>query len=133
MSDRDTLVSKVAGDEKLGRWVIQGDGKSVWEGSKPARARTKPAGSDVVIPSPRLLDPELSASDVEETRLSCRCSPDYHDWVLGLGDHLGGLSISQTIDQGLRRVAELAGWSQPPRRRAGSAVVSPYRPALDLD
>lgn len=50
--------------------------------------------------------------DVEpEPRLIVRCTSEYRDWAEGLAAHLGGLTTTQTLCQGLIRLAEASGYS----------------------
>ncbi len=43
-------------------------------------------------------------------RLVLRCSPAFHSWVVGLGDHVG-LGISDLIYQSLRRMGDQVGYT----------------------
>lgn len=99
------------------------------KGGKKA-PKSAPKGSKTGQKGPETEDSAPEPPETE-TRLVVRCTRDYHDWVAGLADHLGGLNLSQTVDQGFRRIADLAGYSQPPRRRA--LVIDPdaYHPPHD--
>jgi hypothetical protein len=54
----------------------------------------------------------------DESRLVVRCSSGYHGWVQGLAERLG-LNVTQTVSQGLLRLAEASGYcySMPTRGR----------------
>ena len=39
-----------------------------------------------------------------------RCSSEYHGWVQGLAERLG-LNVTQTVSQGLLRLAEASGYN----------------------
>jgi hypothetical protein len=48
-------------------------------------------------------------SSAGESRLVVRCSSEYHGWVQGLAERLG-LNVTQTVAQGLLRLAEASGY-----------------------
>jgi hypothetical protein len=114
-----------------GSWSVKPDGSAVWMPEidppsppflpeiVPFVPETGPFASDNGS-----IEPEAAAP---EARIVVRCTPGYLKWARGLADHLGGLTLTQTVCQGLIRLAEGSGYhhkiptrhvpSNPSRRR----------------
>ena len=62
------------------------------------------------------IDRSVPGPSAGDSRLVVRCSSGYHGWVQGLAERLG-LNVTQTITQGLLRLAEASGYhySMPTR------------------
>lgn len=67
----------------------------------------------IIPPKPRPPRPKAPASP----RIVLRCTPEYHDWVRRLADHLG-TTTTTAITAGLMHQADMTGFSRPPRRYA---------------
>ena len=118
-------------------WSIGVDGSPIYGGKSPVLGgETGQKGLEI----------DQNVSEIEQTglgspsaesRLVVRCSSMYHGWVQGLAERLG-LNVTQTVSQGLLRLAEGSGYcytmpiryipAKPGRRRIHPRPKAPNEP-----